>query len=384
MIIDIINSLHETAPRTHLTSTEAAGTTIFRLANTNAFGSSWALQIGEIGQQQTEVLLLNGDPGAGTVGTSTVVSRYEHPADTPVYAIKYDQVVFERSTTGTAGTATPMTDGTITYQPNRFDLEDRQSYTSFDDTSGSTSYAYRVRFRNSVLGSNTIQSDWITPAGYYFYALSSIRQRIRDKIWDSSFIGDDRIINDWINELKDEFVNAVIDVDENYAMGTVGVSFGTAGLGTITTGDFSQVSRFEVTHNGVDYFLATKQYISDYVPDQIFSSTNPYYEWVGDTVFRVHPAESGGTASLTFYRFGTTMVNDTDELPSPMKTFTKSFVDYGKLQAQYKDGKVNQDTIDNFLAREKSRFTSHIVPRDKSQVSSIKIVESTTGDDFVW
>ena len=98
--------------------------------------------MGERGHEQTEVLVLSGDPGNGTLGTTTAVSRYEHPADTPIYAIKYDQVVFERSTDGTAGTASPMTGGTVTYQADG-------TVTEFDDTSGSASYAYKTYFKNS-------------------------------------------------------------------------------------------------------------------------------------------------------------------------------------------------------------------------------------------
>ena len=382
MIIRSRNLLHESAPKTYLTNTEAAGTTIFRMANTNGFGSSWAIQVGETGNALTEVLLLNGDSSGGTAGTSTAVSRYEHPKDTPVYAIKYNQVVFERSTAGTAGTATPMTDGTITYTPNLWDNEDQKSYTSFDDTSGSQSYAYRFRFRNSSLGSTTIQSDWITPAGFDFYSLASIRQRIKDKLWDATFITDDRIFDDWINEFKDEMSNAVIEVNEDYALGTVDVGFSaTTGLGTITTADFVQARRFEVTYNGVNFYLSTKQNANDYYPDQVFSSTHPYHDWLGDNIFIVHPPESGGTARLTFYRFGTTMVNDTDTLPVPMRSFTKSFVDYGKLQAQYKDGKVSDAEIQAFIDNEKRRFTNHIVPRDKTGPTMVRLVENISGED---
>jgi len=116
MIIQSTNNLHLAAPKTRLAINANAGIGTFTLQNTDGFGSSWAIQIGETGHEQTEVLLLSGNPGAGTLGTTTVVSRFSHPADTPVYAIKYNQVVFERSTAGTAGTATPMTGGTITYQ----------------------------------------------------------------------------------------------------------------------------------------------------------------------------------------------------------------------------------------------------------------------------
>ena len=338
MLIQTRNTLAETAPKSYLLATEAAGTTVFRLRNTSGFGSSWAVQIGETGEEQTEVLVLSGAPPTiGTVGTSTASSTFEHPADTPVYAIKFNQVVFQRSTSGTAGTATPMTSGTVTYQPNAYDTETKQSYTVFDDATGSVSYGYRTYFRNSVLAANSLESDWITPAGFDFYSLAAIRERGKRKLWDSSFIKGDDIIDDWINELKEEFVKGAIQVNEDYALGTVDVGFdGTDGFGTVTTTDITHIRRVDITYNGADYFMATKMNVNDYLPDEQFSSVHPYIHWRGDTVFRVRPDESGGTARMTFYRFGTTMVNDTDILPVIMRPFTRSFTDYVKLNAQYK------------------------------------------------
>ena len=372
MILRTTNDLHINSPKTYLAATEAAGTTVFRLRNTTGFETSHAIQIGEMGEEQTEILVLSGSPGAGTLGTTTAASRFEHPADTPCYDIKFNQVVFERSTTGTAGTATPMTDGTVTYQADR-------EFTQFDDTSGVGTYAYRTRFRNSVLGSNTSQSDWQTPAGFDFYSLAAIRLRGKRKLWDSSFISEDIIIDDWINELKDEFSKGAIAVNEDYSMGTVDVGFGTAGYGTITTTDFSQVKRVDVTYNGNDFYLSTKMDSNDYYPDEQFSSVHPYHHWQGDTVFRVQPGDSGGTARMEFYRFGTTMQNDTDTLPLIMRPFTRSFTDYVKLNAQYKDGKIGQADLDNFVMQETKKFVTFLSPRDKSGPTFIKIVESVDG-----
>ena len=369
MIIPTRNTLHLDAPKTYLMNTEVGGTTVFRMRNTSGFGSSWAIQVGETGHEQTEVLLLSGNPpAAGTLGTSTAASIFEHPADTPVYAIKFNQIVFERSTTGTAGTATPMTNGTLTYQADR-------DITQFDDTTGSASYAYRTYFRNSVLGANSTESDWITSAGFSFYSLASIRDRIKDKLWDSTYIKEDETIDNWINEWLFEMRNSAIAVNEDYALGTVDVGFGTEGLGTVTTADFKQIRRVDITYNGADYFLATKFNVNDYLPDEQFSSVHPYLHWRGDTIFRTRPAENGGTARMTFYRIGTTMVNDTDELEIPMRGYTKSFVDYGLAQAFLKDGKTTEyrDKLTEAAAA-KTQFTQELSPRIKT-ATSIDVIE---------
>lgn len=374
MIIKATNNLHVDVPKTYLMNVEAAGTTVFRLRNTTGFGSSWAIQIGETGEEQTEVLLISGNPPAvGTLGTTTASSTFEHSTDTPVYAIKYNQVVFERSTAGTTGTATPMTNGTITYQADH-------TFTQFDDTSGSSTYGYRTYFLNSVLNVTTTESDWITSAGFSFYSLAKLRERTKNKLWNADFLSDG-VIDDWSNEFKDKLMNAAIQANEDYSLGTVDVGFGTAGLGTITTGDFKQPRRLWVTYNGNDFYQSTKMDANDDFPDRVYLSTHPYHYWFGNDVFQVSPAESGGTARIMFYRMGTPMQNDTDELPRFMRGYTDGFVEYNLLQAQYKDSKISMSEkkiAEQTLIRD---FVDQLAPRDKSGAEYVDIVDPISSYD---
>jgi len=375
MIVKSENNLHIGAPHTYLSNAEQ-GTTVLRWKNPSGFSPSWAIQIGETGNEQSEVRVLStGNPSGGTAGTVTSATSYEHPADTLVYAIKYDQVVFERNTGGTTGgTSAPMTDGTITYQADH-------SFTQFDDTSGSASYGYRVRFRNSVSGSQTSLSDWVLSPGFSFYSLAEIRQRSKDKMWDATFIQDDLVWDRWTNEFKDKLTNAAIQVNEDYSLGTVDVGFGTDGLGTVTTGDFKQPRRVWVKYGGNDFVESTKQESNDDFPNRTYVSTQPQHYWFGNDIIQVKPEESGGTARIMFYSQGTTMVNDTDELPRYMRGYTDGFVDYNLIQAQYKDGKMTMSekkTAEMSLIRE---FTGQLTPRDKSGADRIEIVEAISGDD---
>ena len=120
--------------------------------------------------------------------------------------------------------------------------------------------------------------------------------------------------------------------------------------------------------------------VNDFVPNQVFSSVHPHHNWIGDSVFQVHPDESGGTARIWFYRFGTTMQNDTDELPLSLRSMTDKFVDYNLLQAQYKDSKISfieKKSIEESLV---SDVAAILTPRDKSGPQYIDITESISGD----
>src|SRR3972149_6090887 len=110
MRIDAENTLAVHVHKTFLSTSIAAGATTSPAKNTSGFTTQYAIQIGETGQDQTEVLI-------GTVASGTSFTHpplvFDHSADTPIYDIKNNQVVFEKSTSGTAGTADPITSGTI-------------------------------------------------------------------------------------------------------------------------------------------------------------------------------------------------------------------------------------------------------------------------------
>src|SRR3972149_4258881 len=384
MRIDAENTLAVHVHKTFLSTSIAAGATTSPAKNTSGFTTQYAVQIGETGQDQTEVLI-------GTVASGTSFTHpgaaFPHSADTPIYNIKYNQVVFQKSTSGTAGTATSITDGTVIYTPDNWDLEAQQSYTSFDDTAGATTDAYRTRFLNSVLGTSTSnptsQSDWTTSAGYPFYSLAAVTERIKNELWNSTYIQDDKRIHNWVNELKDNWTNAVVSFNQDFALGTTNIAFGTNGLGTITTADYADVRRLWVTYNSVDKFQSTKQSVNDPLPNQIYSSAHPYHQWFGNTVFQVSPAETGGTAELVFYRFGTTMVNDTDELPHPFRSYTDAFVGYGVAKAAFLDQKL--DMYDRKMVEVnniKRDFITNVVPRDRSGVQYIDITNPVEGEDY--
>jgi hypothetical protein len=371
MIIKSRNILSDLSPKTFLSNGIPAATTVYPVKNTTEFTTSWAAQIGETGEEQTEIII-------GTVtniGTITgAASSFPHPADTPIYFIKYDQLVFERSITGTAGVAAPMTSGTVGIQADG-------TTTLFDDTSGSASYAYKTFFRNSSMAVNSSESDWITSAGFDFYSLARLRQRVRDKLWNANYIKDDSMINDWINELKDDYTNGVIQLNEDYALGTVDVPFGTAGLGTITTADFKQVKRVWITTDGVNFYQSTKTDSRIISPNMSYVNTHPYHAYQGDTILSILPNGAVGTARLEFYRFGTTMVNDTDTLPQPFRSYTKSFVDYANAQALFKDGKLDAyDRRMQAVNQAKSQFIAESTPRDKSGQTYQEMIEPLGGE----
>jgi hypothetical protein len=375
MIIRVKNNLAIKAPFSFLSESENSAVGTIRVRNINSFSNEWAVQIGNTGEEKTEIGLINSAPS----GTSLILAgstSYDHPEDTPVYAIKFDQIVFERSTSGTAGTATPISGGTVSITPDG-------DFTQFDDTTGAATYAYRTYFRNSLSEETSSESDWLMQSGFSFYSLAKIRDRVMKKLRDSGYLKDGSVIDDWINEWLEVMNNEAIKVDKSYGMGTVDVPFGTAGLGTITETNFQEVKRIWITYNGNDYYKATQTDINKFLPNQTFNETHPYFYYLDDNTFGVKPEASGGTAKITYYQMRTKLINDTDNLPVVMRPYTRSFVNYALSEVLYQDNKDSK--ADRYASRadsDKSDFVSQITPRSKTGIQLINLDEVVGADEF--
>lgn len=376
MIIRVNNSLADQSPRTYLSSNVSSGGTAYPVRNINTFQASWGVQIGATGQEQSEVLVLGTATPSGTALNTTANGAYDHPVDTPVYAIKYDQVIFKVSTSGTAGTATAITGGTLTIQADG-------QYTQFDHTAGDSSYAYKTQFYNSVTGSVSAESDWFTPSGPTFYSLKKLRDRVKNKLVSANYIKDDETIDDWINEWMDSMNNTAIKVNRDYAIGTVDVAFsGTAELGTITSTDFVDVRRVWMIDSSGTY-AAQQMTQNDFYPSEVYNNTNPFYYMQGDNIIGRRPASTDGTARISYYKIRAKLTNDTDELPVVMRGYTKSFVDYCLGEAYYLDQKTDLgDRYNGKAVQEKNMFENEITPRHKSGPEYIREVEVTSVEDY--
>lgn len=370
MIIPVANNLTNFSQNSYLSSSVASGAGTINVVNINVFDVGKAIQIGNTGEDRAEIVMPGTVSGTSVVYAGT--NRFDHPINTPIYAINYDQLVIKKSSSGTAGTATAITNGTISIEPN-------QPFTNYDDTVGLSTDAYKVAFRNSTSGVVTSDSDWITPSGYAFYQLGSMRQRVKDKLRNASFIGDDYIINDWLNEWLEQMTNAAIKVNQDYALGTVNIGFGTSGLGTITSNDFKTVRRVWTTYSGTEYKESTYLPIDEIYPNRTFDGSAPRHSYRGDTVIEFNPHSTAGTAQVIYTKLNPVLVNDGDYLPLSMRGYTKSFIDYALSQARAKDEKEAL-SYENKAQSSKADFITEITPRDQTGIQTTQIVTPIFGN----
>lgn len=385
MLLSVQNTLDIQANNSYLTTDLASGGTVVPVRNINNFAASWAIQIGKTGEEQSEILTLSPTSPSGTALNTTGTLRFSHPKDTPVYNIHFDKVVFKVSSSGTAGTATAISGGTTLITPD-------SEYTEYDYTSGASTDAYKTQFYNSANADVSSESDWFIPTGPTFYSLQKLRNRTKNKLFSAGYIKEDSVIDDWINEWVEEMTNSAVKVNKQYSMGTVAVSFGTAGYGTITSSDFKYANKLEVTYDGSSYVPASKSEPNRISDDDVYSLINPIYYWEGDTVFNIRPNNTSGTARISYYKLPAVLENETDELPLSLRGYTKGCVSYCLYTAYLNDEKDSLAAIarQDYLSS-KTDFISEITPRDFTGAQSINLIDSLSGrdedivlDDFVF
>lgn len=353
-----------------------SGGTVLPVKNINSFTNGWAVQIGQTGEEQAEIVNVSGVP-AGTALNTGGTTRFNHAQDTPVYNVHYDSVIFRRSTSGTAGSASPL--ATVSITPDSF-------YTEYNDASGIASYAYQTQFYNSVSGDLSGTSSWFIPGGASFYSLQRLRNRIKKNLFSSNYIVDDTTIDEWINEYVEVMTNAALKVNQGYSSGTVQYGFGTAGLGTVTAPLFKYASKIELTTDGITFFNSTEIPVNRFSSGEMFNSVAPRHFWQGDTVFGVLPFGNAGTARFTLGQLSTQLVNDSDELPQFLKGYTTGGVEYGLYRAKSLDQKdaAAQGHWDKFVGYQ-NVFISEITPRDQTGVKMIDMVEGIEGrNEDLW
>lgn len=372
MLLSVENNLSRlpSSQVSFLSTNVTAGGTVWPVKNINAITNQWAQQVGQTGEERAEIVIVSGAP-SGTAFNSSGTAKYAHPLDTPVYQIHYDKIIFLRSDTGTAGTATAI--ATVSITPDSF-------YTQYDDTSGVASYAYQTQYYNSVSGDTSGTSPWFIPGGPAFYSRQRLRDRVKANLYNANFIGDDDTIHDWIYEWTEEMTNTALKLNQAYSLGTAAYSFGTAGLGTITEPLFKYASKIEITYDGVTYLPSTEIPFNRFSATDYFSANAPRHAWQGDTIFHILPESTGGTVRMTLGNLSSEMTEDSDELSQFLRGYTRGCLEYCLYRAKNLDQK--DADADKHYAKHlgiKADFVKEMTPRDQTGIKMIELIDSVGG-----
>lgn len=199
MIIRAYNPSLESLESTTLSQyTNAAATTLTVLGN-QGFANTDPILIGEMGTNNAEIRAVNA---AVTAGTSLTVTStiWPHNADEPVIRLRYNQVKFYRSTTTATGSYTLL--ATVGMDVDNPDLQ-----TTYDDTTGTAAYFYKISYYNSVSTTESSLSDPVVGAGYVRNSVGSLIDEVAREVNDENFrIASRNQYIAWMNEVNDDLI----------------------------------------------------------------------------------------------------------------------------------------------------------------------------------
>lgn len=366
MFIRIKNTLADNSPKSNLSSAIQAGATSIPVKNINDFQINYYTQLGLTGEERSEIVQVAGTPTGGTFASGA--TRFPHPTDTPAFAIKYNQIIIKRSTTGTAGSATAY--GTVTITPD-------QTFTQFEDTTASTGYAYKTQFYNSYLDVSSAESNWITTSGYGPYTRGGLRDAVRRRIKNIPGILDDDI-NLFLNEYMEMMRSAAVQINEDYGLGTLNIEVGAGTQEYVVTDPLhrSPARVWMIADGGTVPYRPI--YTAEINPGMDYS-WDPRFYLPGDGVIGVLPVPSqGGTLQIIQNEIDSRLDSDDQELPQPMKPYTTGFIDYATSLCYRQDGKDNLADSKERLAMSKiDLFRREINPRQRMTNEQVSLVMDT-------
>lgn len=161
---------------TYLSADEAAGQTELSVESGLGFTVGEYVMLGHQGSEKTETVRLHTST-APTTSTITLnsASGFAHNRGDKVTFIPYNQVEIERSTDGGLNYSNLTT---INIRVDSF-----ESY--YIDTTGSSSYYYRVRFLNEAETTYSQYSDGIIATGFVYNSVGAIKKRALEQIGES-------------------------------------------------------------------------------------------------------------------------------------------------------------------------------------------------------
>lgn len=294
--------------QTRLTANTAASDTSSAVENNDGFANNDYVVFGKIGEEKTEVVKLSGVTGNAQIDHTTG-PVFDHSARTKVSQIKYNQVKIYSATTE---------DGTYSLVTT-IDLDLDKAQTIYDDTSGTSSTWYKVKYYNETTTALSSYSSPVQATGFTFQSLRSMVDEVLEEFGDpdSEEINRNKVrtyLRAGVRKLTMELIKNYPDYQKAYT--TQALTSGTATYDVPTR--FLALNRIDINWSGSDTDDAHKCKIfadeSDQYPDTTYYKTDPRVSFRGDQfVIKPTPDNSSGYAFMWYWEYPEEMTDDSDD-----------------------------------------------------------------------
>jgi hypothetical protein len=305
----IINIAHpELGVQKTLTTSETAASATYSLVeNNDGFAASDRVLFGIYGQERTEMVTLSGVTSTNQVDHTSGPS-FAHPARTQIAQMEFDQIEISRADSE-GGSYTVLT--TVYLNVDEPDTE-------YNDTSGSTSSWYKVRYKNSITGIYSDYGDEIQGTGFTDDSLGSMVDEVLEDFGDPQATQVSResvrnYLNAGVRKLVQTIIKTYPDFRTNYTTQALTASTATYALPQY----FLAFKRVDINFSGSSTTSGYKAVFSGEelgYPTTTFSQFEPHISIRGSNfVIRPTPDSSGGYAFIWYWDYPAPMTNDTDE-----------------------------------------------------------------------
>lgn len=297
---------------TNATQQISSGDTTSSVANNDGFSSGDLALFGEYGQERAEVVVLTGTTGNSTL-EHTSGPVFDHPVRTPITMIPFDQVEVNRASSQGGSYSVVTT----------IPLDVDEVETVYDDTAGSTSDWYKIRYYNSQTTTYSDYSDEVQGTGY---TESSLRSMVDEVLIDFGDADSAEVSREQVaRHLRAGVRNLVRTLIKTYpeyrrAHTTTQLVSGTQTYSLPSR--FLAFVRVDVNYTGSS---ATEAYKAEYIseedgyPNTTYTTDKPCIFIRGTTFgLRPTPTSSNGYAFIWYWDYPATMVDDADEHGLPV------------------------------------------------------------------
>lgn len=293
--------------RTFTTAEVAAAATASLVENNNDFASGDVVLYGYYGQERTERVVLSGITGTAQLDHTTG-PVFAHPARTPITQMLYDQAEISRADSQGGSYSVVTT----------IDLNFDEENTLYNDSNGTTSSWYKIRYKNSQSAVYSSYSDEVQGTGFTDDSLGSMIEEVLVEYGDPSAkkITRDRVKNYLKAEVRTltvAIIKSYPDYLKNYTTQALSANTATYNLPSYFLGFI----RVDVNYTGSTATNAKKAIYEGEdkgEPNTSYSTSDPRVFIRGSTFgFRPTPTSDGGYAFLWYWAYPVPMDSDSDE-----------------------------------------------------------------------
>lgn len=306
MLIKI--QLPELGPgKTRVASDVTASDSTTTVENNSDFSANDYVIFEKPGDEEAEIVLLTSTTNETTIGHTTG-PVFDHPARTPITEIKYNQAKIYRATSQTGEYSLVTTK----------DLTPDEEYTEYDDSAGSSTSWYKVKYYNETTEAISSFSSAVQGTGYTSQSLRKMADEVLGDFGDQYA---DEITRDMVRDkLNAGLRRVVVEIIKHYpdyflAYTTQSLTSGTATYDLPTR--FLSFQRVDVNYSGTDHDNSYKASFEDEsagYPDDNYQKTDPRVFFRGDTFgLRPTPDNSSGQAWLWYWQRPAELDDDDDE-----------------------------------------------------------------------